>query len=60
MSIESLGLSMQQYIQVVSLAKYYNLDVEKLLNRASEVISIDGSLFDKFLNKTEEENLIIH
>ena len=26
MSIETLGLSMQQYIQVISLARYYNLD----------------------------------
>lgn len=59
MSIESLGLSMQQYIQVVSLARYYDLNVDSLLTRASLVVSQDVTSFDNFLNKTEEENLII-
>lgn len=55
MSIETLGLSMQQYIQVISLARYYNLDEGSLLSRASMVVSDNAKSFDNFLNKTEEE-----
>lgn len=59
MSIETLGLSMQQYIQVISLARYYNLDEGSLLSRASMVVSDNAKSFDNFLNKTEEENLTV-
>lgn len=59
MSIETLGLSMQQYIQVISLARYYNLDEGSLLSRASMIVSDNAKSFDNFLNKTEEENLTV-
>lgn len=59
MSIETLGLSMQQYIQVISLARYYNLDEGSLLSRASMVVSDNAKSFDNFLNETEEENLTV-